>query len=137
MGDPTLNIHSETEEDHDKFRKGVAHQSTDKLEDFSSKPREKEPITPIRAYLKLWSFASPLDVLLRVIAAIAAAGAGTAPSLMAIIFGNLVNVLNGNHPRSPEEFRSDISKNALYFVYLFIGKFVVSCHQGEYALTNT
>lgn len=80
----------------------------------------------MRAYVKLWSFASPIDVLLRCLGALACAGGGTAEPLMAIVFGNLVNLLNGQQSKSPEEFRSKINQNALYFVYLFIGKFAVS-----------
>jgi ATP-binding cassette, subfamily B (MDR/TAP), member 1 len=94
--------------------------------DISSKSEKQETIPPMAAYFKLWSFATPLDVFLRIIAAFAAAGGGTAEPLMAIIFGNLVNLFDANPPRSPEDFRSEINKNALYFVYLFIGKFAVS-----------
>ncbi|KAF2726754.1 multidrug resistance protein [Polyplosphaeria fusca] len=72
----------------------------------------------------LWSFATPLDLILRFLAACAAAGSGTAEPLMAIFFGNLVNLFNGIEPSTPENFRSEISKNSLYIVYLFIGKFV-------------
>jgi ATP-binding cassette subfamily B (MDR/TAP) protein 1 len=100
--------------------------STKGVKDDSQKPEEKDTIAPMGAYFKLWSFATPLDVFLRTLAAIAAAGGGTAEPLMAIIFGNLVNLFNGNPPLSPEEFRSEINKNALFFVYLFIGKFAVS-----------
>lgn len=101
--------------------------NTEKVgKDESKQPEATETIPPMSAYLKLWSFATPLDVFLRILGAIAAAGGGTAEPLMSLIFGNLVNLFNGNPPLSPKEFRSEINKNALYFVYLFIGKFVVS-----------
>lgn len=93
--------------------------------DDSAKPAKEEAQSPMGAYFKLWSFASPLDVLIRSLAALASAGAGTAEPLMSIIFGDLVNLFNGNPPITPEEFRRRINKNALYFVYLFIGKFAV------------
>ncbi|KAF2463015.1 multidrug resistance protein [Lindgomyces ingoldianus] len=89
------------------------------------KEEKEETVSPMRAYLKLWSFASPLDILLRGIGALAAAGSGTAEPLMAIIFGKLVDLFNGDLPISPEEFRSKVNENALYFVYLFVGKFVL------------
>jgi len=93
----------------------------------NGKPPEKEKqISPMNAYFKLWSFATPLDVLLRCLAALASAGSGTAEPLMAIVFGNLVNLFNGTEPITPAEFRSEINKNSLWFVYLFIGKFAVS-----------
>ncbi|ORY00236.1 multidrug resistance protein [Clohesyomyces aquaticus] len=88
------------------------------------KPEKTNSVSPARAYLKLWSFASPLDVILRTVAAIAALGSGTAEPLMAIIFGNLVDLFNGDPPLPPAEFRSKVNKNALYFIYLFIGKAV-------------
>ncbi|KAF1996279.1 multidrug resistance protein 14 [Amniculicola lignicola CBS 123094] len=75
------------------------------------------------SYFKLWSFATNLDVFLRCLAAIAAAGSGTAEPLMAIIFGNLVNIFNGKTPVSPEQFRHDINRNALLLFCLFVGKF--------------
>jgi len=89
----------------------------------NGEPAKEEPVAPMSAYFKLWSYASPLDNFLRCLATLAAAGGGTAEPLMSIIFGNLVNLFNGT---TPEEFRSEVNKNALYFVYLFIGKFVVS-----------
>lgn len=50
---------------------------------------------------------------------------------MTLIFGEFVNIFNdwgqfdadGNPRVTPEEFRRGINKNALWFVYLFIGKF--------------
>lgn len=91
-----------------------------------AKEPKQEVISPIAAYFKLWSFALPFDVALRTLAAVAFAGAGTAEPLMTIFFGNLVNLYNNEDPRTPAEFRAEINKNALYLVYLFIGKLAVS-----------
>lgn len=91
-----------------------------------TEPEGKEVISPTAAYFKLWSFALPLDVALRVLAAICFVGAGTAEPLMTIFFGNLVNLYNNENPRTPAQFRAEINKNALYLVYLFIGKLAVS-----------
>ena len=105
-----------------------------KKEDFSvhsksdaaaDEPKEKDEITPQAAYFQLWSFATPLDVVLRVLAALCSAGSGTAEPLMAIVFGNLVDLFNGT-PVSPEEFRRKVNRYSLFFLYLFIGKFAVS-----------
>ena len=49
--------------------------------------------------------------------------------LMTVVFGNLTNVFGGFgspsgaavQPVSADEFQSQVSKNALYFVYLGIG----------------
>jgi hypothetical protein len=87
---------------------------------------EKPEVSLVAAYFKLWMYASPLDLFLRCIAVLAAAGSGTTEPLMAIVFGDLVNLFNDTSLSSPEELRSKISKNALYLFYLFIGKFLVS-----------
>jgi ATP-binding cassette subfamily B (MDR/TAP) protein 1 len=95
--------------------------------DESAKSAKEEQVTPASAYIQLWSFATPLDAVLRTIAALCSAGSGTAEPLMAIFFGNLVNLFNGTEDLTPDEFRSRVNKNSLYFVYLFIGKFVLIC----------
>ncbi|PVI03063.1 multidrug resistance protein [Periconia macrospinosa] len=94
-----------------------------KLEIEAESSKEEAGISPASAYFKLWHFATPLNLFLRCLAALIAAGGGTAEPIMAIVFGNLVNLLNGTSIPDPAEFRSEISKYALYFVYLFIGKF--------------
>jgi ATP-binding cassette subfamily B (MDR/TAP) protein 1 len=112
-----------TEEGLEKENPTVDMKKVDEDADTSEK---EEALSPVASYIKLWSFATPLDVFLRCLGALASAGGGTAEPLMSIIFGNLVNLFNGDPPISPEEFRSQVNKNALYFVYLFIGKFAVS-----------
>ena len=81
-----------------------------------------------KAYVRLWSYASPLDVLLRICGALAACAGGTAYPLMTVIFGNLVNDFNGlaTGGSDPKKTEKQINRNALWLVYLFIGKFVVS-----------
>lgn len=91
---------------------------------------EKRKINPLRAYLRLFGiqYACRTDQLLRLVGIAAALGAGTGFPLMAIIFGNLVNDFNNTAigSQSPEQFRKRIDTNAMWFVYLFIGKVVVS-----------
>ena len=105
-----------------------------KKEDFSvhsksdaaaEEPKEEAEVTPQAAYFQLWSFATPFDVFLRVLAALCSAGSGTAEPIMAIVFGNLVDLFNGSDV-SPAEFRRKVNQYSLYFLYLFIGKFAVS-----------
>lgn len=100
--------------------------STEPVKEASNKPDDNETIPPMTAYLRLWSFATPLDVFLRILGAVASAGSGTAEPLMSLFFGDLVNLFNGSPPKSPEDFRSEVNRLSLYFVFLFIGKFVVS-----------
>lgn len=94
--------------------------------------QEKSPQTagPWSAYFRLWAYATYLELFIRLLAAASAAGAGVAYPLMAIIFGNLVDNFNGwaLGRLSPADFRHSVSHNALWFVYLFIGKVAVSEH---------
>ncbi|OCK85136.1 ABC transporter [Lepidopterella palustris CBS 459.81] len=106
--------------------------------DTTDQPKSTSKGSPFQAYFRLWSYASPLDVILRTIAAATALGSGTAEPLMAIIFGNLVNDFNTHEAGgvTPAEFRAAINRNALYFVYLFIGKFVcVYCAATLFSVT--
>jgi ATP-binding cassette subfamily B (MDR/TAP) protein 1 len=89
---------------------------------------DDEKLSAFGAYVRLWTYASPLDTVLRIIGCLAGLGAGTAYPLMTIVFGNLINDFNGFAlgivPAS--KFRSDLNHNSLWFIYLFLGKFGVS-----------
>ncbi|EER24151.1 ABC transporter, putative [Coccidioides posadasii C735 delta SOWgp] len=76
------------------------------------------------AYLKLWKWCAPVDVVLRICGFFAAIASGTALPLMTIVFGAFVDEFNdyGRGVSTPEQLRKAIAKNALYLVYLFIGK---------------
>jgi ATP-binding cassette, subfamily B (MDR/TAP), member 1 len=89
---------------------------------------DDETLSAFGAYVRLWTYASPLDTLLRIIGCLAALGAGTAYPLMTIVFGNLINDFNGFALRvvPASKFRSDLNHNSLWFIYLFLGKFGVS-----------
>lgn len=93
--------------------------------DSSGEKQKKGP--GFGPYLRVWSYAEPIDHLLRVCGFIAACGAGSALPLMTIVFGNLVNDFNdfGSGSSSTTEMYANISHNALYFLYLFIAKFVL------------
>lgn len=75
---------------------------------------------------------------------LSAIGSGTAIPLMNLVFGRLVNEFN-EFPtdRAPTEedaanFRRIVNKSALWFVYLFIGKFVlVYLHTTSFTITAT
>jgi hypothetical protein len=65
-------------------------------------------------YLKLWAYATPLDVALRVCGFFAACGAGSALPLMTLVFGALVNDFNawGAGASSPDQLQAAVNKNA-------------------------
>jgi hypothetical protein len=89
---------------------------------------DEEKLSAFGAYVRLWTYASPPDTLLRIIGCLAGLGAGTAYPLMTIVFGNLINDFDGFAlgivPGS--KFRLDLNHNSLWFIYLFLGKFGIS-----------
>jgi len=99
-------------------------------EDEEGKPK----LSPAKAYFKLWTYASPLDIFLRLLGTAAILAAGTALPLMTIVFGTFVNEFNGwgTGATTPDEFRKAVNKNAVYLVYIFIGRFAVSCFAGNF-----
>ncbi|PGH27600.1 hypothetical protein AJ80_00613 [Polytolypa hystricis UAMH7299] len=78
---------------------------------------------------RILTYGTALDHFLMIAAAICAVGAGIALPLMNIVFGNLVSDFNGYFiPGSgvtKSQFLSGVNQNALYIVYIFIGKFVL------------
>ncbi|KAK2746070.1 multidrug-resistance transporter mdr5 [Myotisia sp. PD_48] len=89
--------------------------------------KEEEEQGGFGAYVKLWTWCTPLDVAIRACGFLAAAASGVALPLMTIVFGEFVDVFNGfaMGTLSPADFRSEITKNALWFVYIFVGKFAL------------
>ncbi|EGE02200.1 multidrug resistance protein [Trichophyton equinum CBS 127.97] len=102
---------------------------TDGIVDVPDAEQQKQeaPQQGFSAYVKLWAWCEPIDVVLRICGFFAAVASGTALPLMTIIFGKFVNIFNdfGVGKISGDDFRGQISKNALWFVYLFIGKFAL------------
>ncbi|KAF2715325.1 hypothetical protein K504DRAFT_497197 [Pleomassaria siparia CBS 279.74] len=72
-----------------------------------------------------------LTIALQVLGALAAAGAGTARPLMAILFGNLVNLYNGkNGDAGRERLKHEINSKVLQLLYVFIGQWFLVCAYG-------
>lgn len=90
------------------------------------KSGNKRPV--LNLYFRIWGYSTPLDHVLRTCAIISGVVCGAALPLMTLVFGNLIDNFNdwntGN--LSPSEFRSKVSKNALWFTYLFIGIFALA-----------
>lgn len=116
----------------DAFRLKRYEETSEKSDQEAKKPNpeeaDKETLSPLRAYLRLWTYANPLDNVFRAVGCAAALGAGTAYPLMTIVFGSLINDFNnfGVGLLTPSAFRSRLNNNSLWFVYLFLGKFGVS-----------
>ncbi|KAG7046394.1 multidrug resistance protein [Colletotrichum scovillei] len=72
-----------------------------------------------------WSYSTSLDHALRLIGLIAAIASGILPPLMTVVFGSSVNQFNDyeNGTISGQDLYRNMSKNALWLLYLFIGRF--------------
>ncbi|GAB1210219.1 hypothetical protein APSETT445_009010 [Aspergillus pseudonomiae] len=81
----------------------------------------------LRSYFRIFSYTDTVGWVLNVLALIGAIGAGSALPLMDILFGKMITNFNSlaTGSDSPDKFRSTLNKFTLYFVYLFIGKFVL------------
>ncbi|KAK9383188.1 P-loop containing nucleoside triphosphate hydrolase protein [Kockiozyma suomiensis] len=79
------------------------------------------------SYLKLFRYATPLDIFLLVVAHLCAIAAGAALPLMSIVMGSLTKTFTDyfSYNGSPTEFSHAISKNTLYLVYIGIATFAL------------
>ncbi|KAI8941697.1 hypothetical protein NX059_002907 [Plenodomus lindquistii] len=76
-------------------------------------------------YFRIFKYADRTSWTLNIIAFIAAIGAGTLLPLMDLVFGKFVTTFIGfaAGATTPEQYRSEVDKYTLYFVYLFVAKF--------------
>ncbi|KXN91894.1 Leptomycin B resistance protein pmd1 [Leucoagaricus sp. SymC.cos] len=102
--------------------------------------KEEKPTLPPVSFLSLFRFSTSFDVFLNLIGVVAAAGAGAAQPVLALLFGGLANqfinfattvALFHDGQASEDDlhiaarsFRSEANRNALYFVYAGIGVLV-------------
>ncbi|KAL3419061.1 Leptomycin B resistance protein pmd1-like protein 7 [Phlyctema vagabunda] len=82
----------------------------------------------MKDYRRVFAFADKIDVILDSVALAACIGSGAALPLMTLVFGGFVTKVNdfAVGTITPSDFRGEIRKFTLYFVYLFIGKFVLT-----------
>lgn len=104
--------------------------TTDTPEKGNDEKDKKEKMPPISNYWRILSFGTRTEHGMLLVAFASACGTGVALPLMNIVFGNLVGDFNGYFiPGSgvtERQFKASVAKNALYIVYLFIGKFVLN-----------
>ncbi|OHF02855.1 ABC transporter [Colletotrichum orchidophilum] len=81
-----------------------------------------------KAYLRIFSFGGAFEKLLQAVAIACAVGAGAGVALQNLIFGSFVTTIQDftTGQSTPQHFRNEVSKLALYFVYLGIARFVLA-----------
>lgn len=106
-------------------------EQTDSGQD-GSQPASPEPKKEVegslRDYIRIFKYADEYDWILNIIATISAIASGAALPLMSLIFGGFTSKFNNFAAgrTTPDQFRSDVDSYVLWFVYLFLGKFVVT-----------
>ena len=92
------------------------------------KAPEKEKEGSIKDYIRIFHYCDKYDWTLNAIAFACAIASGSSLPLMTIIFGSFTNKFNtyGAGGSNTNQFRDDVDSFVLWFIYLFIGKFVVT-----------
>ncbi|KAM5345029.1 hypothetical protein ACJ41O_010891 [Fusarium nematophilum] len=99
-------------------------------EDGTAAPKPDEPAEEASwaAYKRILKHAGPAEYTMQGISIFCAIASGAGISLQNLIFGEFITTITNfaSGVSSPAEFRSDVAELALYFVYLGIGRFVLS-----------
>ncbi|GAB7328849.1 hypothetical protein MBLNU13_g00727t2 [Cladosporium sp. NU13] len=92
----------------------------------NSEGKEAKP-SGLKCYMRVFSYTDNTSRMLYAISTVAAIAAGTALPLMDIVFGKFVTTFNNFAlgRLSPSEYMNKVEYFTLYFVYLFIAKFVL------------
>ncbi|KAI0593336.1 ABC transporter [Biscogniauxia sp. FL1348] len=103
--------------------------SPSELVSIGNREADEDENTPITgAYLRIFSFARPVDVVLETVAVIAALGSGLAPALVNLVLGQFVTVLTDyvSGRSTAESFVGDVSQYCVRFVYIGVGRLVLT-----------
>jgi ATP-binding cassette subfamily B (MDR/TAP) protein 1 len=100
--------------------------SKDQGKDSSKKENKSD--TSIKSYLRVFTYNDKLGWSLNIVAVLCSIASGTTLPLMDIVFGKFVDVFNdfAVGDLSPAGYRREVSKYTLFFVYLFVAKFVLT-----------
>ncbi|KAI9163712.1 ABC multidrug transporter MDR5 [Paramyrothecium foliicola] len=89
---------------------------------------KKKDDSSFKYFMRVFTYNDRQGWVLNIIATICSIASGTALPLMDIVFGKFVNVFNqfAAGELSPAGYRSEVTKYTLFFIYLFVGKFVLT-----------
>ncbi|KAF2676906.1 P-loop containing nucleoside triphosphate hydrolase protein [Lentithecium fluviatile CBS 122367] len=93
--------------------------------DDETKPKEAKG--GMGSYLRIFKYADRMSWILNIIAFVAAIASGTLLPLMNLLFGKFVTTFTrfATGDFSPAQYRSEVNKYTLYFVYLFVARFTL------------
>lgn len=118
-----------TEPDSDKKEPDRGDQCLDIPADSSSTSvNVVKEISAFQAYVRIFGHAAPVDRALQVIAVVAAIASGAGIASQNLIFGEFITTITNyvSGQTSPSQLRERAAQLSLYFVYLGIGRFVLS-----------
>ncbi|KIL89524.1 hypothetical protein FAVG1_07104 [Fusarium avenaceum] len=99
-------------------------------EDNASTTTQEEGEKPVglNDLWRVFQFADRLDWTLNIISLICSIGSGASLPLMTIVFGQFTGKFSsfGSGSIDPDEFQKEVNSFVLWFIYLFVGKFVLS-----------
>ncbi|KAH6603979.1 MDR-type ABC transporter [Trichoderma cornu-damae] len=99
------------------------------VEEPKMKPNSDTPKEGFGTLLRVFAFGTAIDKIVQIVCVFAAVCSGAAMPLMALVLGrltaNFTNFGSVNNEESSQDFMKQVRTNALYFVYLFIGKFTL------------
>ncbi|KAI9717489.1 MAG: hypothetical protein M1828_007189 [Chrysothrix sp. TS-e1954] len=110
--------------DNDEKRNAV--DSSDTSDSPKAQPK-KESEGSVRDYFRVFQYADRLDIILYTIALTGAVAVGATLPLMTLVFGSSTASFNnyavGNG--QPQQFNDRINHLVLYFIYLFVARFII------------
>lgn len=96
--------------------------------DGKNKKKKKKDEGSIKDYFRVFKFSDRLDVILYVTSLLAAVASGAALPLMTLVFGQFTTDFNNFAAgrSSADEFRNRVDNFVLWFIYLFVARFVLT-----------
>lgn len=111
----------------DDVARGGKHSSLEVSQIDTNEPVEK---ASLGNFMRIFTYSTRSDKIYLTVGSLSSVGAGVALPLMNIVFGHLVgsftNYFVPGSSVTVQQFQHGVANNALFMVYLFIGKFVLA-----------
>ncbi|KAF5516641.1 Leptomycin B resistance protein pmd1 [Colletotrichum siamense] len=87
---------------------------------------EPKPISATRAYIRIFTYLGPKEIILEAIAVAAATISGSGLALVNLVLGRLITVITNyiSGLSTKEQFMEDVTKHCFYFIYIGAGRLV-------------
>ncbi|KAK2058571.1 P-loop containing nucleoside triphosphate hydrolase protein [Colletotrichum caudatum] len=114
----------------EKDSPGIA-SSSEKSEEAVETRKHPERRPGVKDFVRIFSYATRLDIVIYILASVASIGAGTTMPLMNIVFGSLAGQFTNYFMEPPRmtrpEFEAVLDQLALFIMGLFLGRFFLNC----------